>query len=109
MRSYVAEERHLPQLQSPFAPLQYCIDARVAHLPTGVRSLMFSETTPTPENAVTRRGFLKRVALLGAAASALGILSRGPLGSLGERRSTPAGLPGEGSIFQPRNDTRIQR
>ena len=59
---------------------------------------------------VTRRGFLKRVALAGAAASALGILARGRAAGVGkEGRSTPAGLPGAGSIFQPRGDARIQR
>jgi hypothetical protein len=57
----------------------------------------------------TRRGFLKRVALAGAAASALGLLSRGPFaGSKTGDRSIPSGLPGAGSIFQPKNDGRLQ-
>jgi hypothetical protein len=61
-------------------------------------------------NAVTRRGFLKRVALVGMAASALGLLSRGKIAGIGrEGRTLPADLPGAGSIFQPRNDARIQR
>ena len=55
----------------------------------------------------TRRGFLKRVALAGAAASALGLLSRRPFaGSKTGDRSIPSSLPGAGSIFQPRNDGR---
>jgi len=54
-----------------------------------------------------RRGFLKKVALLGLAASALGILSRRPFGDPRRKtRSIPSGLPGAGSIFQPRGDTR---
>ena len=62
------------------------------------------------ENTVGRRGFLKKIALLGAAASALGILSRGRLMGVGQQgRTTPADLPGAGSIFQPRNDTRSSR
>ena len=59
------------------------------------------------DRRTARRGFLKRVALLGAAASALGILSRRPFsGSKSGDRSIPANLPGAGSIFQPRNDGR---
>ena len=59
------------------------------------------------KGATTRRGFLKRIALVGAAASALGLLSRGPLaGSKTGDRSIPSGLPGAGSIFQPKNDGR---
>ena len=57
----------------------------------------------------TRRGFLKRVALAGAAASALGLLSKGPFrGSKTGDKSIPADLPGKGSIFQPLGDTRRQ-
>ena len=64
----------------------------------------------TKSPVVTRRGFLKRVAVVGAAASALGILARGRAAGVGKQgRSTPAGLPGEGSIFQPRGDSRMQR
>ena len=44
------------------------------------------------------------------AASALGLLSRGKIAGIGrEGRTLPADLPGAGSIFQPRNDARIQR
>lgn len=58
----------------------------------------------------SRRGFLKRVALLGAAASALGVLGKRPLARLGVGdKSVPADLPGAGSIFQPRGDGRSQR
>ncbi len=58
----------------------------------------------------SRRGFLKRVALLGAAASALGMLAKKPLARLGAGdRSVPAQIPGAGSIFQPRNDRRRQK
>mgnify|MGYP002853618160 CR=1 FL=1 len=60
--------------------------------------------------SVSRRGFLQRIAVLGAVASAFSILSRGPLSTLtGTSRSIPADLPGAGSIFQPRNDARIQK
>ncbi|MCY4447539.1 MAG: twin-arginine translocation signal domain-containing protein [Chloroflexi bacterium] len=70
---------------------------------------MAGQNEATARNTVTRRGFLKRVALVGAAASALGILSRGRIGGIGQQgRSTPADLPGAGSIFQPRGDSRIQ-
>lgn len=62
------------------------------------------------EQGTTRRGFLKRVALVGAAASALGLLTRGPFArTKSTDRSVPADLPGIGSIFQPRNDERRQR
>ncbi|MBM3940664.1 MAG: twin-arginine translocation signal domain-containing protein [SAR202 cluster bacterium] len=56
-----------------------------------------------------RRGFLKRVALVGAAAAALGTLARRPFGGTSRSgpRNVPADLPGPGSIFQPRNDPRI--
>lgn len=57
--------------------------------------------------ASDRRGFLKRVAFLGAAGAALGLLARRPFGDPRRTgRSIPAGLPGPGSIFQPRNDAR---
>ena len=62
------------------------------------------------EKETDRRGFLKRVAIAGAAAAALGILVRRPFG--GSRRdgnSVPSDLPGAGSIFQPRGDRRRQR
>lgn len=71
---------------------------------------MAGQNQTTSRNTVTRRGFLKRVALAGAAASALGILARGRFAGIGQQgRSMPADLPGAGSIFQPRGDTRIQR
>jgi hypothetical protein len=61
------------------------------------------------QGTTSRRSFLKRAALAGAAASALGLLSRGPFsGSKTGDRSVPAGLPGAGSIFQPKNDGRRQ-
>jgi hypothetical protein len=57
----------------------------------------------------SRRGFLKRAALAGAAASALGLLTKNPFrGSKTGDKSIPADLPGAGSIFQPRNDGRRQ-
>lgn len=73
-------------------------------------STMSHEAQTMNANAVTRRGFLKSVALVGMAASALGLLSRGKIAGIGrEGRTLPADLPGAGSIFQPRNDARIQR
>ena len=69
-----------------------------------------AERTESVRSGVSRRGFLKRVALAGAAASALGVLARGRAAGIGKQgRSTPAGLPGDGSIFQPRGDGRIQQ
>ena len=57
----------------------------------------------------TRRGFLKRVAVAGAAASVLGLLAKRPFaGSKTGDRSIPSSIPGKGSIFQPRNDGRKQ-
>ena len=59
------------------------------------------------EGKTTRRGFLKRAALAGAAASALGLLSKRPFrGSKTGDKSIPADLPGAGSIFQPLGDAR---
>ena len=56
-----------------------------------------------------RRRFLKRVAVGLAAAAAYTVLSKRPWGGARrDRRSIPAGLPGKGSIFQPRNDRRKQ-
>ena len=73
-------------------------------------SEMSDEAQPMSASAVSRRGFLKRVAIVGMAASALGLLSRGKIAGVGrEGRTLPADLPGAGSIFQPRNDARIQR
>ncbi len=74
---------------------------------------MTSDTKATAagndEGATTRRGFLKRVALVGVAASALGLLTRRPFRGFKNRdRSIPANLPGHGSIFQPQNDGRRQ-
>lgn len=94
-------------MQSPTVRLQLCA---VAGLATGAQQTMAGQNEASTRNTVTRRGFLKRAALVGAAASALGILSRGRIGGIGQQgRSTPADLPGAGSIFQPRGDTRIQR
>ena len=57
----------------------------------------------------TRRALLKGAALAGAAASALGLLGKRPFrGSRTGDKSVPAGLPGAGSIFQPRGDARRQ-
>ena len=65
-----------------------------------------SQGAPTTD----RRGFLRRVALVGAAAAALGLLSRRPFGDPRRKgRSIPAGLPGAGSIFQPLGDVRRPR
>ena len=62
------------------------------------------------KGGLSRRGFLQRAAFVGAALSAAGLLSKARFGGLGrEGRTTPADLPGAGSIFQPRNDTRVQR
>jgi len=57
----------------------------------------------------TRRGLLKRIALIGAAASAWSLLARNPFAAAQRSRSVPPELPGSGSIFQPRNDQRRQR
>ncbi len=65
------------------------------------------DTPAANSPAADRRGFLKRVAFLGAAGAALGLLARRPFGDPRRTgRSIPAGLPGPGSIFQPRNDAR---
>lgn len=63
---------------------------------------------PLPEpTSVSRRSFLKRVAVGAAAVALFTLLSRRPFGGAGrDQRSIPANLPGEGSIFQPRNDSR---
>ena len=64
-------------------------------------------TTPS---AVSRRGFLKRVAVGAAALALYTFISRRPFGfARGGHRPIPAGLPGAGSIFQPRNDRRSSR
>jgi len=71
---------------------------------------MSDEAGAVQQSSLTRRGFLQRAAFLGAALSAAGLLSKGRIGGIGrEGRTAPADLPGAGSIFQPRNDTRIQR
>ncbi|MEX2599755.1 MAG: twin-arginine translocation signal domain-containing protein [Dehalococcoidia bacterium] len=57
----------------------------------------------------SRRTFLKQLAVVGAAITALPLL-RNPFARASESpRNIPADLPGEGSIFQPRNDNRRQR
>ena len=54
-----------------------------------------------------RRGFLQRVAIGLAAVGAYAVLSRRPFGgNRREGRSIPGNLPGAGSIFQPRADSR---
>ena len=71
---------------------------------------MSDQTVSSPQNNVSRRGFLKKVALLGAAVSSLGLLSKGQVLGVGRgKKSTPANLPGAGSIFQPRGDGRTQK
>ncbi len=68
-----------------------------------------STTRYDPWAPTGRRSFLKRAVAAAAALSALGLLSRGPWSrSRSSSRSIPAGVPGAGSIFQPRNDTRRQ-
>ena len=70
---------------------------------------MQGERTWDQPEFVSRRGFLKRLALVGAALSALPLL-RSPFARAGQGpRPLPADLPGDGSIFQPRNDNRRQR
>ena len=59
---------------------------------------------PAPSN---RRTLLKRIALGLAALGAYAALNRRPIATVKRgRRSIPANLPGEGSIFRPRNDRR---
>ena len=71
---------------------------------------MSDRAAAAPSDATSRRGFLKRVAAMGAAVSALGLLARRRFaGAAGGDRSIPPNLPGEGSIFQPRGDRRKQR
>jgi hypothetical protein len=70
---------------------------------------MAEEARAADDGRSSRRGFLKRVALAGAAASALGLLARRPFGgSKRGDRSIPPSIRGAGSIFQPRNDGRHQ-
>ena len=70
---------------------------------------MPGETSVHAQEAVSRRGFLKRLAIIGAAVSVLPLL-RNPFARAGSsERTIPADLPGAGSIFQPRNDNRRQR
>ena len=58
---------------------------------------------------VDRRGFLKMLAWGAAGIGALALLRKRPFGGFQrQRRSIPADLPGDGSIFQPRNDRRRQ-
>ena len=68
-----------------------------------------STTRSDPWGATGRRSFLKRAAAAAAALSALSLLSRRPWSrSRSSSRSIPPDVPGAGSIFQPRNDTRRQ-
>ena len=56
-----------------------------------------------------RRSFLNRAAAAAAALSALSLLNRRPwTRGRSSSRSIPPDVPGAGSIFQPRNDTRRQ-
>lgn len=68
---------------------------------------MTEESQVAVNRATTRRNFLKFAVLAGAAASAVGLLARGPLSRKGGR-SIPADIPGDGSIFQPLDDGRKQ-
>ncbi len=68
-----------------------------------------STTRSDPMDPTGRRSFLKRAAAAAAALSALSLLSRRRWGrSQSSSRSIPPDVPGAGSIFQPRNDTRRQ-
>ena len=68
-----------------------------------------STTRSDPGDATGRRSFLKRAALAALALSALSLLSRRPWSrNRSSSRSIPPDVPGAGSIFQPRNDTRRQ-
>lgn len=71
---------------------------------------MPNQSVSSTQSGLSRRGFLKKVALLGAAVSSLGLLSKGQILGVGRgKKSTPANLPGAGSIFQPRGDRRTQK
>ena len=70
---------------------------------------MPGEASWAQPEASSRRTFLKRLAVIGAAVSALPLLRIPFARSNQGGRSIPADLPGDGSIFQPRNDTRRQR
>ena len=62
-----------------------------------------------PWGPTGRRSFLKRAAAAAAALSALSLLARKPWSrGRSSTRSIPPDVPGAGSIFQPRNDTRQQ-
>ena len=71
---------------------------------------MASQASRADVTGSDRRGFLKRVALGLAALGAYAALAKRPFGGVKrDRRSIPADLPGEGSIFQPRGDRRPNR
>ena len=68
-----------------------------------------SEASSIRSDPTGRRSFLKRVAAAAVALSALSLLSRRPWSrNRSSSRSIPPDVPGAGSIFQPRNDTRRQ-
>ena len=68
-----------------------------------------SATRSDPIDPTGRRRFLKRAALAAAALSGLSLLARKPWSRpRSTSRSIPPDVPGTGSIFQPRNDTRQQ-
>ena len=71
---------------------------------------MSAEMSWGQPEVTSRRSFLKKLAIVGAAVSALPLLKGPFIRQAGSNtRAIPADLPGEGSIFQPRNDTRRQR
>jgi hypothetical protein len=62
------------------------------------------------EHGEGRRGFLKWLALGAVGAAAYSLISRRALpGVKSSTRPIPSGVPGAGSIFQPRGDRRSSR
>jgi hypothetical protein len=101
-RGRTYEVRHTAWLKREAGP----VECAIRYDGTAVEESRMAEDAQV-DGRTTRRGFLKRAALAGAAASALGLLSRQPFGKgKSGDRSIPADIPGAGSIFQPRNDGR---
>ena len=67
-----------------------------------------SEAFTTDPSAMGRRRFLKRAVAAAAALSAASLLFRRPWSRRSSSRPIPPDVPGAGSIFQPRGDTRRQ-